>query len=177
MLQRQEPENSHLDYKARESLLPPRRGVAGIDGQKRAGDISKDVSSFLNSDGGVLIYGIREDSNPESTGGSPMPAESFDPDRDGYERNEIDKETIENLITRNIHPPPAAHLFHIAEVVHKNKIIYVVEVGIGTGTAYQAKDLRYYQRSHYKSEPMEHYQIEMVKSRGASPDLELVFWI
>ncbi len=54
MLEEQRPENLHLDYKDKESLIPPGKGGGGIDKQKRAVDISKDVSSFLNSNGGVL---------------------------------------------------------------------------------------------------------------------------
>ena len=63
MLQDQTPEDLHLDYKGQRSLLPPGRGGSGgIDKQKRAEDISKDVSAFLNSDGGVLVYGVLPES-------------------------------------------------------------------------------------------------------------------
>ena len=44
-------ENLHLDYKAAAAL-------GKTDGKKN--EISKDVSSFANSDGGILIYGIKE---------------------------------------------------------------------------------------------------------------------
>ena len=174
MLRDQEPENSHLDYKEKRSLLPRHRGSDGIDSQKRAEDVSKDVSSFLNSDGGVLVYGIREDNSPVATGGAPIPLSLFDSDIDGYGRDEMTKETIENLITSNIKPKPVSSLFNINEIEISCKIIFVVEVAAGIGTAYQATDWRYYQRSHYKSEPMEHYQIELLKARGATPDLRLV---
>ena len=61
MLTEQQPEDLHLDYKEKRSLLPPGRGGGGaIDKQKRAENISKDVSSFLNREGGVLIYGVPE---------------------------------------------------------------------------------------------------------------------
>jgi hypothetical protein len=174
MLKDQEPESSHLDYKEKRALLPPNRGGRGLDSQKRAEDISKDVSSFLNSDGGVLIYEIREDSGSASTGGAPLPFFEFDPSKDGYSRYEMTKETIENLITSNIRPKPASEFFSIHEIEVSGRIVFIVEVEAGIGTAYQASDLRYYQRSHYKSEPMEHYQIELLKARGTRPDLQLV---
>ena len=44
-------ENIHLDYKAADAL-------SKSDNKKK--EISKDVSAFANSDGGVIIYGIRE---------------------------------------------------------------------------------------------------------------------
>ena len=104
MLDEQQPEDLHLDYKDKRSLLPPGRGGGGIDRQKRANDVSKDVSSFLNSDGGVLIYGVPETDDPNATGGAPIPVDSCGPGKIGFERGEIDKETIENLITSNIQP-------------------------------------------------------------------------
>ena len=86
------------------SLTPPGRGGQGIDKQKRAEDVSKDVSSFLNSDGGVLIYGVPETTDPSSTGGAPIPlARSTDI---GFTpEDKVAKETIENLITAVAFPP------------------------------------------------------------------------
>ena len=43
-------ENVHLDYKASPAADPG-----------RPNEIAKDVSSFANSDGGVLIYGVEEE--------------------------------------------------------------------------------------------------------------------
>ena len=63
MLKGQEPENLHLDYKDKRSLLSSQKGDS----------ISKQVSSFLNSDGGVLIYGVPEDRGSTTTGGAPVP--------------------------------------------------------------------------------------------------------
>jgi hypothetical protein len=134
----EEPENLHLDYKDKESLMPPGRGGGGIDKQKRAEDISKDVSSFINSDGGVLVYGVPEINDPNSTGGSPVPSGC----NIGFQRGDIDKETIENLITSNIQPRPGPELFQVSEVPYGNdeRLVFVVEVGVGNGDVWQAKD-------------------------------------
>ena len=43
-------ENRHLDYKDGEALAP-----------NEISEITKDVSSFANSDGGIIIYGVGED--------------------------------------------------------------------------------------------------------------------
>ena len=174
MLEEQQPEDLHLDYKDKRSLLPPGRGGGGIDRQKRANDVSKDVSSFLNSDGGVLIYGVPETDDPNTTGGAPIPLNSLDSDKIGFERGEITKETIENLITSNIQPKPGPELFQIVEVEHEGRIVFIVEIAAGIGDVWQAKDKKYYRRSHYKSEPMEHYEINMVRDRDVAPNLKLV---
>ena len=85
MLEEQRPEDLHLDYKEKRSLLPASRG-GGIDKQKRAEDLSKDVSSFLNSDGGVLVYGVPESDSIDDTGGTPIHG---GPDI-GFNRGDID---------------------------------------------------------------------------------------
>ena len=89
MLEEQRPEDLHLDYKDKRSLLPTSRGGggSGIDKHKRAEDLSKDVSSFLNSDGGVLVYGVPESASIDDTGGTPIP----DGPDIGFNRGDIDK--------------------------------------------------------------------------------------
>ena len=129
--------------RSQEVLLPPGRGGSvGIDKQKRAEDISKDVSAFLNSDGGVLVYGVPESISPDDTGGSPVPGGA----QVGFTRGEIDKETIENLITSNIQPKPSPDLFQVVEVPYGSdgRLVFIVEVAAGFGDVWQARDKRYY---------------------------------
>ena len=171
ILDDQKPEDDHLDYKGVESLLPPGRGGGGLDRQKRAADISKDVSSFLNSDGGVLVYGVPESEDPGRTGGSPLPVGP----EIGFERGTVTKETIEDLITSNIQPRPGPDLFQVVEVPYRGRIVFVVDVRVGLGDVWQAKDKKYYKRFKYKAEPMDHYEVDMVRNRAAEPNLELTF--
>ena len=173
MLEEQQPEDLHLDYKDKRSLLPRGKGGGGIDKQKRANDVSKDVSSFLNSDGGVLIYGVPEDQGPDTTGGAPVPL--TESDRIGFKQGELDKEAIEHLITSNIQPKPGPDLFQIMEVEYESRIVFIVEIAVGVGDVWQAKDKKYYKRFHYKAEAMEHYEINMVRDRDVTPNLKLVF--
>ena len=175
MLEEQIPEDLHLDYKEKGSLLPSVKGSGGIDKQKRAEDISKDVSSFLNSDGGVLVYGVPETQDRNLTGGSPIP----DGPNIGFRREEIKKETIENLITSNIQPKLGPDLFQVTEVPYSTdgRVVFIVEVAVGMGDVWQAKDKRYYRRYQCKAEPMEHYEINLVRDRNLGADLKLVFGI
>ena len=173
LLEEQQPEDLHLDYKDKWSLLPRGKGGGGIDKQKRANDVSKDVSSFLNSDGGVLIYGVPEDQGSDTTGGAPVPL--TESDRIGFKQGELDKEAIENLITSNIQPRPGPDLFRIVEVEYESRIVFIVEIAVGVGDVWQAKDKRYYRRFHYKAEAMEHYEINMVRDRDVAPSLRIVF--
>ena len=171
MLDDEKPEDAHLDYKGPESLLPPGRGGGGLDRQKRAEDISKDVSSFLNSDAGVLVYGVPESEDPNRTGGSP----NISGPEIGFPRGEVNKETIEDLITSNIQPRPGPDLFQVTEVPYRDRIVFVVEVAVGLGDVWQAKDKMYYKRFKYKAEPMDHYEVDMVRNRTIGPNLKLAF--
>lgn len=167
MLDRQEPESLHLDYKAREALLvTPYKSR-----EKRAEEISKDVSAFLNSDGGTIIYGVRE----IVAGKQRLPVSSFDPQLDGYDSDEMSKEDLENLITSNIQFRPGPDLFCITVVQMNNRYVLVVDIAKSLRGAFQAKDKRYYKRFNFKAEAMEHYEIEDVRRRATGPDLRIVW--
>lgn len=167
MLRDQEPENLHLDYKDKRGLLHNK--------QKRADDVSKDVSSFLNSDGGAIIYGVPEAKGSSATGGAPIPMNTSPSSDLGFEQSEIDKEIIENVITSTIQPRPGPDQFQINEVRFGDRTVFIVEVAVGTGEVWQARDKRYYKRFHFKAEPMEHYEIGMVRNRQIGPLLKLAF--
>ena len=171
MLDDQKPEDLNLDYKDVESLLPPGKGGGGLDRQKRAEDISKDVSSFLNSDGGVLVYGVPQTNDPSRTGGSPIPGGPGI----GFERGKVTKEAIEDLITSNIQPRPGPDLFRVTELPFCGRTVFIVEVAVGWDDVWQAKDKKYYKRFNYKAEPMDHYEVTMVRNRSIGPNLTLAF--
>ena len=71
-------ENLHLDYKAAGSLEK---------NDKKANKLSKDASAFAISDGGTIIYGIKEDSINKH-----LPEKI-----DSINRSEISKEWIQNF--------------------------------------------------------------------------------
>lgn len=167
MLARQEPESLHLDYKARDAL--PVTSLTSRE--KLAEGISKDVSAFLNSDGGTIIYGVRE----TVEGKQRLPVSSFDPQLDGYGPNEMSKEDLENLITSNIQFRPGPDLYCITVVKMNNRYVLVVDIAKSFQGAFQAKDKRYYKRFNFKAEAMEHYEIEDVRKRATSPDLRIVW--
>ena len=80
-------ENLNLDYKAAASL-------GKSDGKKD--EISRDVSAFANSSGGLIIYGIKEFDEAEK---KHLP-EKIDP----VNRIEFSKEWLESVINGRISP-------------------------------------------------------------------------
>ena len=158
-LEERTSENLHLDYKDKQSLLKNKKGD----------DISKDVSAFLNSDGGVLIYGVPEEND---AAGTPIPKNN-DKQIIGFKKHEVSKEQIEDLITGNISPKPRADLFRISEINYEHRAVFIVQVLVGIGEVWQASDKRYYRRANYKVEPMQHYEIELVRNRNVGPNIKL----
>lgn len=153
----QHEENVHLDYKACAS-------VGKTDGKKD--EISKDVSSFANSDGGIIIYGIKEYDEP---------AKKHLPERidDGFDPADISREWLENVITSRIQPKINGLIIHPI-ALPTNKVIYSVEIPKST-TAHQASDKRYYKRHNFKAEPMEDYEVRDTMNRSQLPVLEPQF--
>src|SRR5262245_44592645 len=113
-------ENIGLDYKACASLQKR-------DAEKK--EISKDVSAFANSAGGIIVYGMLED------GHRPTGLDA------GYNPQDITKEWLEQVIQGNIRP--RIHGIHINPIelsgARLGKFAYVVTIPQGT-TAHQASD-------------------------------------
>ncbi|MBS1787471.1 MAG: ATP-binding protein [Acidobacteria bacterium] len=135
-------ENIHLDYKA----------SPAIDHSKRD-EIAKDVSAFANSDGGLLIYGVTEDSNK-------FP-EKID---EGIDHNKYGREWLEQIISSKINPRlDGVRLAPIP--VSNEKSIYAVSIPKSFRGPHQAPDKKYYKRFNFQSVPMEHYEINDARSR------------
>lgn len=150
-------ENLHLDYKASGSLEK---------NDKKANELSKDVSAFANSDGGTIIYGIKE--NPLN---KHLP-EEIDP----LNRNEISKEWIEQIIQGRITPRIQKLSIIPITIIEPDKVIYVIEIP-KSDTVHQANDRKYYKRFNFNSEPMYDYEIKDVLNRNKYPKIDLEFEI
>ena len=119
-------ENLSLDYKRADSL-------AKADG-KKAG-VTKDVSSFANSSGGVLIYGVAEFGDD---------ARRHLPERlNAILCTEISKEWLDQVI-QTIQPRIEGVVIHPVTISESaNTVCYIVEVP-QSHTAHMARDHRHY---------------------------------
>jgi hypothetical protein len=161
LIDNQIEENLHLDYKAAGALHK-------TDGKKKI-EISKDVSAFANSDGGVIVYGIKEFNDPTK---KYLP-ESIDP----IDRNEISKEWLEQVINSNISPKiEGIEIIPISIDITLNKVVYIVRIP-KSNTAHQAKDNRYYKRYNFESIAMQDYEVRDIMNRKKLPKIELSFKI
>lgn len=150
-------ENINLDYKSAGSLL---------NNSEKKREISKDVSAFANSDGGLIIYGISEYNEKDKRH---LP-EKIDP----ISRLDFSKEWLEQVIMSNISPKIKGLKIHTVSIGANtsNNVVFVVEIPKGT-TAFQAKDKKYYKRYNFESVAMEDYEIKDIINRANKPKIEL----
>jgi len=152
-------ENLSLDYKRADSL-------AKTDGKKT--EVTKDVSSFANSSGGVLVYGIAEfDDDPRKH----LP-ERLDP----IKRSEISKEWLDQVI-QTIQPRIEGVVIHPVTISEpENSVCYVVEVP-QSHTAHMARDHRYHKRHNFTTAQMEDYEVRDVMNRRTHPKIKASIFI
>lgn len=144
-------ENIHLDYKA--------AGALDKDDRKRS-EITKDVSAFANSDGGIIVYGVsEEDHKPKRI--CPIDGRIYT------------KEWLENVI-QLIQPRIENVMIYPIRVDDIGQSIYVVKIPRSGDAPHMAKDKRYYKRFNFKSEPMEDYEVKDLYNRISVPKLEIV---
>jgi Putative DNA-binding domain len=135
-------------------------------------NMSKDISAFANSEGGIIIYGMREN------GHIPKAIDT------GVDRTKLTKEWLESVVRSHIHPNLDPLLIKQIALPSKgpDMVAYALEIGQATSRApHQANDHRYYKRFNFESTPMEDYEvrdlmrrsIEYGKKYGAAWDLNL----
>jgi hypothetical protein len=153
-------ENLSLDYKRADSL-------SKSDERKKT-EITKDVSSFANSSGGVLIYGVAE-FNDDARCHLP---ERLDPIR----RAELSKEWLDQVI-QGIQPRIEGVVIHPVTISEPdNSVCYVVEVP-QSHTAHMARDHRYHKRHNFTTAQMEDYEVRDVMNRRTHPKIKASIFI
>ncbi len=121
--------------------------------------LAKEVSAFLNTDGGVIIFGIEEDDD-----GSPR-------DLDLLEKN-LDTERISQLISDNI--DPYENNIRIFEIeTYDDKSAAVIEVPQSENPPHMSTHSKntYYIRLKNRSVPAPHGQVEALFNRRRKPKI------
>lgn len=152
LIENQIEEDLHLDYKSSGALAKQ---------NDKTSEISKDVSAMANSDGGILIYGIKEDENNRH-----LPKE-IEP----INRKDFSKEWLAQIIQEKIQPRiDGVQIFPIA--LNNEDVVYVVEIP-KSSTAHQAADKKYYKRFNSVSTAMYDYEIRDILNRAKNPKIKL----
>lgn len=149
-------ENLNLDYKAADAL--------GKSDLKKK-EISKDISAMANSDGGIIIYGIKEHNETSKS--------HFPEKIDAISRKSFSKEWLEQIINTNIFPRISNLIITPVKINNDNdSVVYVVEIP-KSNTAHQANDKRYYKRFNFESVAMYDYEIKDILNRSHTPIITL----
>ena len=152
-------EGLSLDYKRADSL-------AKTDGKKS--EVTKDVSSFANASGGVLIYGVAEfEDEPRKH----LP-ERLDP----IKRTEISKEWLDQVIQSSQPRIEGVVIYPVTISDADNTVCYVVEVP-QSHTAHMARDHRYHKRHNFTTAQMEDYEVRDVMNRRTLPKIKASIFI
>ena len=140
-------ESVHLELKRADALS-----------MENADKITKTLSAFANSDGGVIIYGIEEKDHVAS-------GFSF------VNGKIITSEKI-SLLARYVQPAiNGLTIYPIRKDDDFSKSIYVVKVPRSDKAPHMAKDHRYYKRNNVESIPMEDFDVKDVMNRIHKPQL------
>ena len=152
-----------IQNKAQESIGLEYKGAGALAQRPEVKlEISKDVSAFANSAGGVLVYGMDEN------GHVPTAVDPINP-------KPFSKEWLENVILANVQP--RVDKLHINPVqipygANALRFAYVLTIP-QSYTAHQAGDKRYYKRFNFQSVPMEHYEVMDTMNRSRTPIIDV----
>jgi len=140
-----------LDYKGSGALTPK------TDSIKK--EISKDVSSFANSAGGTIIYGIRE-------------VEHLPTELDGIDLRVVTREWLDQVISSRIQRRiDNVRIYQVP--LSGGTVAYVVSIPQSNRAPHMASDNRFYKRFEYQSVAMEEYEVRDVANRAIGPILKI----
>ncbi len=131
-------------------------------------ELTKDVSAFLNSAGGTIIYGILD---------SKSRAQRIDDENAfklGNSQDDIRAEKVIQWLRAHVAPPPLVDVYSVlANPGEVNSPWYIViEIPQGQ-TAYMAKDHKFYRRVGSTAQPMEQYEVVDVMNRTRAATLDV----
>jgi Putative DNA-binding domain len=139
------PEGPYLEYKSAKLFSQKNERVFET--------LSKELTAFANSAGGVLIIGLEEDSNHCIDRVEPI----FD--------NSKTVSWLEDGLLPRISPPLA---MTVVEIVMDDGRIMIVEVPPSPSAPHQAGDLRYYARRLFRVDPLLDFEIDDIRRRADS---------
>lgn len=146
LIERQTPESDTLDYKR----------TVNVASRQHKLELAKDVSSFANQSGGVVLYGVPEDTSGEA----PIPRPLADC---GVAIPPGLPETVENILVETIDPPlPEHHVRVVSLGDEPNKKVLFVYHPTSWNRPHMTlyEDGRYYRRGSFRAVIMKEREVE-----------------
>ena len=145
-------ESIHIEFKSGDALSKK---------NSKKKEVSKDVSAFANSNGGIIIYGISEKNHK---------ADSFAfVDGTVYTKEWLEQ-IISTTIERNIN---GLKIFPVRNNGNIEESLYVVQIPSSVDAPHLSRDNRFYKRYNFESVPMEEYEIRQTYGRKVKSQLQL----
>lgn len=151
LIENKAEESLILDFKRKESL--------GKNSKQRT-ELAKDVSSFANSNGGIIIYGIEEQDHVANS-------------LSYVDDEHITKEWIEQVINSNISRRiENIKIFPIRNNSNIRETVYLIKIPESLNGPHMAGN-KYYKRYNFESIPMEEFEIRNTYFKTQIPILKI----
>lgn len=157
-----------IDNKIKESINLEYKSCPALSKYKDPKmEVSKDVTAFANSEGGIIIYGVIEDKHV------PIGID------EGYDPKIISKEWLEQVIMDNIKPKIEGIKINQIEMGDdfNARVIYVVSIPKSDKAPHQASNNKFNIRRNFISEAMDIDEIrnQIIKAESPEVNIELYF--
>jgi hypothetical protein len=127
-------------------------------------ELSKEVSAFANSEGGLVMLGVSEES---------IDHQRIFPKEITWGDKKLSKEKLEDNLIAKIHPRiDGLRILPIRKT--DDSVIFLIDIPQGINPPYMADDKRYYKRLNFRRETMEHYEIADLFGKRRRPLLALI---
>lgn len=133
-------ENINLDYK-------------DIRAYHDADDLATHVSSFANSEGGLIILGVSQSKSKDENG----KIVKIYPKEITWGEVSLDKESLENKLVSRIKPPTRLFIRPVRNERHK--VIFLMDIPKSDSAPHMAPDHRYHGRTNFGTRLLEHYEV------------------
>lgn len=149
-------ENLNLDYK-------DIRAYSDFD------ELSRDVSTFANSAGGLVVLGVSQQETKNEEG-----IVKILPKEVTWGSSSLSKEQLEDNLVGKVQPRvDGLRIVPIRENAESLRVVFLIDIPQSVNPPHMAADNKYYRRLNFRRVPMEHYEVADLFGRRKKPILTL----